>query len=224
MWFDPAPSTKEFADPFVRKFLDQYFGGYIRRGAKRKIACQREFRRELLEERSKTMCCVEIVQRFCAVGLVILATGCSSPPKASVVEAIGPAPSSMGAAESSGYLVVYSAWSNFVDQGSTGHHSRYILSSDNGKTSREVINHVDRFDEGPIRLPLAPGAYHVRARSAHFGRVNVPVVIQSRQTTVVYLDGRSHPQVPESEQAAAVKLPDGEVVGWAATTPNGAPH
>jgi hypothetical protein len=80
--------------------------------------------------------------------------------------------------ENQGCLVVYSAWSNFVDQGSTGHHSRYTISSDDGTWSKEIINHVDRFDEGPIRLSLPAGSYHVRARSAHFGRVNVPVIVK----------------------------------------------
>jgi hypothetical protein len=86
--------------------------------------------------------------------------------------------------------------------------------------NKEIINHVDRFDEGPIRLPLAPGSYYVRARSAHFGRVNVPVVIEARQTTYVYLDGSQHPEAPSPHQSSAVKLPDGEIVGWSATVAN----
>ena len=88
--------------------------------------------------------------------------------------------------------------------------------------SREVINHVDRFDEGPIQLPLSPGAYHVSARSAHYGRVSVPVVIEPRRTTIVYLDGRAHPEETAAEKASAVRLPNGEIVGWSSTqTKNG---
>ncbi len=151
--------------------------------------------------------------------MLLLVTGCSSPSKQAIVEPIGPVPRESGAADNSGYLVVYSAWSNFVDQGSTVHHSRYTITADNGSMSREVINHIDRFDEGPIQLPLSPGAYHVKARSAHFGRVNVPVVIQPHQTTVVYLDGKRHPEAPPAQQTSAVRLPDGEIIGWAATTP-----
>jgi hypothetical protein len=113
--------------------------------------------------------------------------------------------------------MVYSAWSNFVDQGSIGHHSRYTVTSEDKALSKVVINHVDRFDEGPIYLPLPSGSYQVRARSAHFGRVNVPVVINDGQTTFVYLDGSAHSEAPHAHQSNAVTLPDGEIVGWSAT-------
>lgn len=149
--------------------------------------------------------------------LLLLLPACSFQPKQAVVQPVGPAPRVNVNSDHEGYLVVYSAWSNFVDQGSTGHHSRYTISSDDGKLLKEVINHTDRFDEGPLRVPLPTGCYHVRARSAHFGRVNVPVIIQERQTTFVYLDGSSHPEAPSSQQNNAVKLPDGEIVGWSTT-------
>jgi hypothetical protein len=155
-----------------------------------------------------------------AISLLAL-TACSSPPKNTVLQPVGPAPHTVSNPGTEGYLIVYSAWSNFVDQGSTGHHSRYTITSDDGTFSREVINHVDRFDEGPIRLPLPAGSYHVRARSAHFGRVNVPVVIQRAQLTYVYLDGSSHPNVPSDQHQEAVRLPDGEVVGWSTVAKNG---
>jgi hypothetical protein len=86
--------------------------------------------------------------------------------------------------------------------------------------SKVIINHADRFDEGPIRLALPPGSYHVSARSAHFGRVNVPVIIKERQTTLVYLDGSSHPEAPSLQQTSTVRLPDGEIVGWSTTVAN----
>jgi len=148
----------------------------------------------------------------CALSLCL--TACSVHQNQAVLSPVGPAPSGPVSHDSDGYLIVYSAWSNFVDQGSTAHHSRYLLTADDRATSREVINHVDRFDEGPLRLPLPPGSYHVKARSAHFGRVTVPVVIKPRQTTFVYLDGSTPSSLPTGQQASAVKLPDGEIVGW----------
>jgi hypothetical protein len=165
-----------------------------------------------------------IARLVSATSLLILFTACATHKQQAVVEPIGPAPRANINLDTDGYLVVYSAWSNFVDQGSTGHHSRYVIKSDDGKFSREVINHVDRFDEGPIQLPLTPGAYHVSARSAHFGRVNIPVVIQRRQTTFVYLDGSSHRNAPSDVQKDAVKLPNGEIVGWSATVAGNTSH
>lgn len=148
---------------------------------------------------------------------MLLAASCASPPRQAVVPPVGPAPTALPSPESEGYLVVYSAWSNFVDPGSTGHHSRYTLSFDQGGKSRVVINHTDRFDEGPIQLGLAPGSYHVRARSAHFGRVTVPVIIRQDQTTYVYLDGAAHREAASAPSSQSVRLPDGEVVGWSTT-------
>jgi len=130
---------------------------------------------------------------------------------------VGPAPTEGAKQEGQGYLVVYSAWSNFVDPGSVGHHSRINLSAEDGSNSREILNYADRFDEGPIRIPLAPGAYRVRARSAHFGKLTVPVVIRPRQTTFVCLDGGSHADTPPPEVPEVVRLPNGEVVGWSAS-------
>lgn len=163
----------------------------------------------------------KILRQLWGIALMLLLAACSSQSKQTILEPVGPAPRAGDLPDNRGYLVVYSAWSNFVDQGSTGHHSRYTINADDGTLSREVINHVDRFDEGPVQLPLAPGSYHIRARSAHFGRVNVPVNIQARQTTFVYLDGNRHPEAPPAGQNSAVKLPDGEIVGWSMTVANG---
>ncbi len=166
---------------------------------------------------------VKTLSQFSGAVLMLLLPACSFHPKQAVLQPIGPAPRVSPNPDQEGYLVVYSAWSNFVDQGSIGHHSRYTIASDDGKASKEVINHADRFDEGPIRLPLAAGSYHVSARSAHFGRVNVPVIVKERQTTFVYLDGSSHPEAPSAKQSSAVKLPDGEIVGWSATVATATP-
>jgi hypothetical protein len=45
--------------------------------------------------------------------------------------------------------------------------------------------------------------------------VSIPVVVKANQTTPVYLDGSY--RVPEVPPAQALKLPDGEVVGWKAS-------
>jgi hypothetical protein len=159
-----------------------------------------------------------------AACVLILIPACAVHNQQAIVQPVGPAPQTRADAETAGYLVVYSAWSNFVDQGSTGHHSRYTISSEDGKLLREVINHVDRFDEGPIQLPLAPGSYQIRARSAHYGRVTIPIIIQPRQTTFVYLDGSSHRNFPSDGENKAVKLPNGEIVGWSATVAGNGGH
>jgi hypothetical protein len=145
-----------------------------------------------------------------------LAPGCASEPTPVAVQAVGPAPREQTNTSQDGYLVVYSAW-GLVNENKApvDHHSRYTITSDDGKTNRVIINHVDRFDEGPIRVALAAGSYKVSALSAHSGRVIVPVIIAPQQTTYVYLDGQTRPHLASGQQADLVKLPDGQVVGWA---------
>jgi len=135
------------------------------------------------------------------------------------VQAVGPAPHDEANSAQNGYLVVYSAW-GLVNENKApvDHHSRYTLTSDDGKIDRVIINHIDRFDEGPLHVPLAPGSYKVSALSAHSGRVIVPVIIAPQQTTYVYLDGQTRPGLAAGQQADVVKLPDGQVVGWAVSS------
>jgi len=149
------------------------------------------------------------------VALLIIATGCSFHPQQVVLEPEGPAPSVSPKNATEGYLVVYSAWSTLGD--SVTHHSRYKLRTEDGKFSKEVLNHIDRFDEGPVRLPLAPGSYQLTARAARYGMVVVPIVIQERKTTYVCLDGAPRPERLRVEGSSVVKLPNGQVVGWLAT-------
>jgi hypothetical protein len=146
--------------------------------------------------------------------ITLSVSACSFHTEPTVVQTtVGPAPPQTRKPVDQGYLVVYSALSSFVDQGYVGHHSRYTISSEAGTTTKEVLNYRDRFDEGPIRLPLAPGSYRLTARAAHYGKVVVPVIIKEHQTTFVYLDGTSHPEMP-STATNSVTLPNGQIVGW----------
>lgn len=149
-------------------------------------------------------------------GAAAMMPGCASNPTPVAVQAVGPAPREEANSSQDGYLVVYSAWGLVnEDKAPVDHHSRYTITSDDGKINRVIINHVDRFDEGPIRVSLAAGSYKVSALSAHSGRVIVPVIVAPQQTTYVYLDGQTRPKLESGQQADLVKLPDGQVVGWA---------
>ena len=164
----------------------------------------------------------KIVRSLCFVvlcGATALLPACASHPAPVAVQAVGPAPREEANNTEDGYLMVYSAW-GLVNENKApvDHHSRYTIMSDDGKMNRVVLNHVDRFDEGPIRLPLKAGTYKVSALSAHSGRVIVPVIIEPQQTTYVYLDGKTRPKLADGQKADLVKLPDGQVVGWAVSS------
>ena len=161
----------------------------------------------------------KIVSSLCfglLCGVTAFLPACALHPAPVAVQAVGPAPREEANNAQDGYLVVYSAW-GLVNENKApvDHHSRYTIRSDDGRMNRVIINHVDRFDEGPIRLPLTAGTYKVSALSAHSGRVIVPVIIEPQQTTYVYLDGQKRPKIADDRKADVVKLPDGQVVGWA---------
>src|SRR6202035_5414131 len=115
-------------------------------------------------------------------GLLTLLTACSFHQTPMPVQAVGPAPHLESAGVSQGYLVVYSAWA--VDA-TVDRHSTYVVSSDDGKINQKIQNQRDRFDAGPTPIALPPGAYKVNARSAHSGRVMIPVIINPGQSTYV---------------------------------------
>lgn len=160
--------------------------------------------------------CLKYFQLSLISALLALLPACTTPSTPMALQAVGPAPREEANGAQEGYLMVYSAW-GIVNENKApvDHHSRYTVMSEDGKMNRVIINHVDRFDEGPLRVALAAGAYKVSALSAHSGRVIVPVIIAPQQTTYVYLDGQSRPKPVGDEPADLVKLPDGQVVGWA---------
>jgi hypothetical protein len=116
-----------------------------------------------------------------------------------------------------GTLVVYSAWSCF-DTYLTSDHSGYTIYSNDGRRIKWVPNSIegDWTVEPPTRVSLPPGMYKIRAEGGEYGWVIVPVVIKSGKTTPVYLDGERHSIDSLANLDNSVRLPDGQVVGWAA--------
>jgi hypothetical protein len=126
------------------------------------------------------------------ISLLIL-TGCAEPKPTVAYGPVGPAfRSSPGSGP--GKLIVYSAWDRF-DTLDAEHrrHTPYTVSSsptDSGASSLvKVRNQQGSFGEDPDVVTLPAGQYWVQARVTNVGRVQVPVIIQAGQTTIVYLDG-----------------------------------
>jgi hypothetical protein len=151
---------------------------------------------------------------ICA-GSAVLLTACATCPP---LPPVGPSPVSSGPTEpGTGTLVVYSAWSCF-DTYLTSDHSGYTIYSQDGKRIKYVPNCIegDWTVEPPTRVSLPPGFYRIKAAGGVYGWVNVPVVVKSGETTPVYLDGERHSIDSLASQNDLVRLPDGQVVGWAA--------
>jgi len=131
--------------------------------------------------------------------------------------AVGPQSASTGSG--TGTLIVYSAtYAPVVEQSEYPIHTDYTVATLGDHVIERVSNGTGSFFSDPAKVSLPAGEYHVRAQYDRGGFVIVPVVIAANKTTVVDLDGEASPQV-RNTGAGKVRLPDGHVVGWQATSP-----
>ncbi len=149
------------------------------------------------------------------LALACAAFGCAAPQHISTA-AVGPEPGILSkTSPETGNLVVHSAWRRTgTDDADHRIHSNYDILTDDGKPFLTVRNYVTPMLEDPATVPLAPGKYVVKARVQRYGVVEIPVLIESRKVTALYLDDSTQPAATmrETEQ---VQLPDGRVIGWA---------
>ena len=98
-------------------------------------------------------------------------------------------PTDHGTRLAEGYLLVYSATDEFSDGDLVFNaHSSYLIYTTDGKSFKNVENHMSRSDEIPERVSLPVGSYIVEARSSNNGYVRVRVVINPVQRTMLELD------------------------------------
>src|SRR5262249_29186603 len=97
--------------------------------------------------------------------LICVASGCALNRPAVLTSTVGPPPSR----SPKGALAVYSAF----DYG----------------TPTDADYRTSTSSEDPERVPLSPGLYKITARASAFGKVTLPVLIESGKTTSIHLDG-----------------------------------
>jgi|WetSurMetagenome_2_1015567.scaffolds.fasta_scaffold699310_1 hypothetical protein len=155
------------------------------------------------------------------VGTAFL-SGCASHGPGLVLDAVGPPPVASVCTASTGTLMVYSAFEQGAEFNGRYYRRQYtdykILSAD-GKPLQAVHNDNGTLIEAPKRVQLPVSVYRVAARANGYGEVIVPVVIRPDQVTRVHLEGS--PAWPNSQELARsnpVRLPDGEIAGWRAST------
>jgi hypothetical protein len=99
-------------------------------------------------------------------------------------------------------------------------HSGYVVYGPQGKRFKYVGNTVGEFDETPQTVTLPAGTYTVKARAEgyFYVPVDLPVVIERGQTTVVHLEsGWNPPAGPSGTEI--VRATSGYAVGWRAGSP-----
>ena len=157
---------------------------------------------------------------FAVGGVALLLAGCATSHNGMVLDSVGPAPTStVNPAVPDGSLLVYSAYEVNADFSSRDtrrpEYSAYRILSTDGRLQQVVHNNTDTMLQRPKQVALPAGNYRVVAEANGYGVVTVPITIAAGEMTFVHLQGGvAWPDHPAFDQSNAVRLPDGEVVGW----------
>jgi hypothetical protein len=169
---------------------------------------------------------IDAMKGFFILMLILTITflsGCVTGKNGVALDPVGPSPGQLAADDASnGTLVVYSAYDVNADFGGRDRrspvYSDYKIFSDDGKVLMKIHNNSGTILQDPVGVELSPGEYHVVAHvNGYVGYVAVPVVIASRKTTILHLEGDGFwPDQAAFNQTNAVRLPDGRIIGWKA--------
>jgi hypothetical protein len=154
-----------------------------------------------------------------------LLSGCATSNRL-VLDTVGPPmfqPTTTSSTLTNGTLVVYSAFTRNADFNSRDPYRReysdYKIFSPDGKLLQRVHNNSGTIFQDAVSVELPPGKYYVIARANGYGYVTVPVIIAARQNTILHLEGGgSWPDKSAFGQTNAVRLPDGQIIGWKAAS------
>jgi hypothetical protein len=151
-----------------------------------------------------------------------LMMGCAGMTGGLTLDTVGPDPGQAAVANSgNGTLAVFSAYKVNADFNATDpnarEHSDYQILDMNGNSLQWIRNAAGGVTMQPVQVDLPAGKYQIKARSNGYGTVTIPVVIVAGEKTVLHLDDTANwPGKPAASQSDAVRLPDGEIVGWKA--------
>jgi hypothetical protein len=138
-----------------------------------------------------------------------------------VFDSVGPSPEITPIAGSHSAVLVFSAFETSLRLSDVDPDGKrctdYKVFSDDGNLVRTVHNDSETMLEGPVLVELPAGNYRVVARANGYGSVTVPVVIMTKRTTTVHLEGgASWPDQAALMHSNPVRLPDGQIIGWRA--------
>jgi hypothetical protein len=153
----------------------------------------------------------------------LFSSGCTTEINGLALDPVGPSPDQPHTTTSTnGILVVYSAFKRNADFDSRAsnspEYSDYKILTTDGRLLRKVHNNSGTILQEVVPVELSPGEYHVMAHANGYARyVVIPVIIKSRQTSVVHLEGNGFwPETSSFNKTNAVRLPDGVIIGWKA--------
>jgi len=161
-----------------------------------------------------------------AITLLTLATACALTSTPSVVVGpVGPAPETNRKtlpppATGDGFLEVHSAIRAYVSEREMYRvHTAYGIYTPDGRRFKSVQNTQGLNTPEALVIALPPGAYDIKAWADGLILVKVPVVIEPHRLTRVNLEAGDADLAKKAKPEQLVRLPDGRIVGWSATTP-----
>jgi hypothetical protein len=157
-----------------------------------------------------------------AIAVGALLSGCATGKNGLALDTVGPPPFQpveTSSTLSDGTLVVYSAYKRNADFNNPDpyhwEHSDFGIFSTDGKLLQKVHNISNNALRDVVPVALPPGRYNVVARANGYGYVTVPVMIVAQQNTILHLEGGGFwPDESAFNQTNAVRLPDGQIIGW----------
>src|SRR5580700_6949874 len=155
-----------------------------------------------------------------AACISLLLAGCATSNHSLVLQGVGPNPTAAANTTSTqGTLLVYSAYEVNADFNTRDPHrpvySDYRILTPDGRLQQLVHNNSGTMLQRPLQVDLPAGTYHIVAQANGYGLVTVPVAIAAGQDTIVHLEGGFRwPNKSAFNQSNAVRLPNGEIVGW----------
>ena len=165
---------------------------------------------------------MKAILRLIPIAAGVLLSGCVSGKNGPVLDPVGPAmPRSSTPGSSDGTLVVYSAYdvhASFIHRDSRSPvYSDYKILTSDGRLLQRVHNDPETLLPDPVAVELPPGKYQVVALANGYARVTVPVMVETRRTTILHLEGGGFwPDPAAFNRTNAVRLPDGVIIGWKA--------
>jgi len=158
---------------------------------------------------------------FAVSGTAALLAGCVISEKEMVLAPVGPAPTAPPIpGTTNGVLKVYSAFQTSAAFNQRDPYRRefsdYRIFFPAGKLLQVVHNDSGMKAGSPVLAELPAGNYRVVARANGYGTVIIPVLIEPGRVTTIHLEGGSWPEESAFEKTNAVRLPDGQFVGWRA--------
>ncbi|HLX68092.1 MAG TPA: hypothetical protein VKV04_00555 [Verrucomicrobiae bacterium] len=167
---------------------------------------------------------MKVVYFSLTVAAGVLLSGCATGKSGLVLGTVGPVPSQTEVARSAdGTLVVYSAYRVNADFNSRDpyrpEYSDYQIYTTGGRLLHRVHNNSGTLLQDPAAVELPAGNYRIVARANGYGYVTVSVVVEAKQTTLLHLEGgNAWPDKPAFNQTNVVRLPDGRIIGWRASS------